>query len=109
MTMKKAQKSTSQNRAEMARHGARSNFACLGAFKKFLKAPRGCCFEKMSGNSFIERISGEKPRFPQKCAKRWFKGLLMGGLKQFRKTPSRSLTIFPILPKNRRFAHVQVV
>jgi hypothetical protein len=75
MTAKKALKSTLENCAQMARHGAPPETGYLTPLENDLKGSRACCFLKNSpGQSIIGHFRG----FPQKISKMWIKPVLRG-------------------------------
>ncbi len=66
MTAKKALKSTPENRAQMARHGALPKTGYLTTLENDLKGPGARCFLK---NSPRQSIIGHFRGFPQKISK----------------------------------------
>jgi hypothetical protein len=102
----KVQKTTPENREEMARQGATGRFGYLTPIEKELNVPRGCDFEKIPQDRLLSAIFEVFHKIALKCAKTWFKAPLKGGLKHFSKKAKRSRTFQPHFLKKGGFCHV---
>jgi len=107
--IKKTQKNTPLNRAEIARPAARPLFGHITPLQKKLKAPRGRVFKIIAESKALSAISARIRFILKFCAKRWFKRLLKGGLKKIAESGLRSLTCFLIKRRKGRFLHEQMV